>query len=394
LRIAYIAPYQGPEVIKRRPIVRNLSLAGQVKVRLIAELLNANSHEVEVISQGEVIERQLKYYPGFCEADLLRAKNPVLYASALPVKFVSGLWSGLSVLGIFRARHRVSPFDLVMIYNLKPPQVICAHYAIRRLGLPVVLEYEDGAFVDRTGRRESGILSGVYRSAARSLLKSLSGCLAVSPRLLSQTPCSIPKLLLRGVIGDEILSASQQGNAARKNRVVFSGTHFRTSGLEQLIQAWRKMALPDWELHIAGFGNMTPALQEQALGDQNIIFHGLLNREENARLLCSSLIGVNPHDISAAPGNVFPVKIIEYLAAGTHVITTPVGMVEPELEVGMTYMPDNSVDAIAATISGVIRDRRYQYNAREAVQERYSAAAVSRSLEELLQQAIGSAGRS
>jgi hypothetical protein len=56
-------------------------------------------------------------------------------------------------------------------------------------------------------------------------------------------------------------------------------------------------------------------------------------------------------------------------------------------------MPDNSVDVIAATIRSVIRDRRYQYNAQQAVQERYSPAAVSRSLEELLQQATGLAAR-
>jgi hypothetical protein len=42
---------------------------------------------------------------------------------------------------LFKARHSAAPFDLVIIYNLKGPQVVCANYAIRRLGLPVVLEY-------------------------------------------------------------------------------------------------------------------------------------------------------------------------------------------------------------------------------------------------------------
>jgi glycosyltransferase involved in cell wall biosynthesis len=393
MRIAYIAPYQGPAVVKRRPIVRNLSLAGQVKIRLIAELLRQKSHNVEVISQGEVIEHQLKYYPGFCESDPFNAKIRVYYSSALPVKFLNGLWSSLSALQIFKARHRISPFDIVLIYNLKIPQVICANYAIHRLRLPVVLEYEDGALVDRTGKPNHGLRSRFYRYTVKKLLNCISGCIAVSPLLLSQTRSSIPKLLLRGVIGDEIVNASKQENSPRKNRIVFSGTHYRTVGLEQLIRAWGTVNLPEWELHIAGLGKMTSTLQKLAQGDKSIVFHGQINREENARLLCSSKIGINPHDVSQAPGNVFPVKIIEYLAAGAHVITTPIGSLEKDLEAGITYMSDNTPAIIAATLQQVVRDRTYERTAGQAALQTYGPQAVSRSLDKLLNKVMAANSR-
>lgn len=377
-------------MVSRRPIIRNLSLAGQVKVKLIADLLSATSHEIEIISQGEVIELQLKYYPPFREPDSLTRKVRVFYASALPVRFVNGFWSGLSLLRIFKARNEISPFNLVILYNLKPPQVMCGHYAIRRLGLPVILEYEDGAFVDRTGKRDRRVLSGIHRYAARNLLRSISGCFAVSPSLLAQAPSRVPKVLLRGVIGSEITTANGRGNNCRHNRVVFSGTHYRTGGLQQLIAAWQQLRLPNWELHIAGSGNLTSTLQKQAEGNSSIVFHGCLTREENAHLLCSAKIGINPHDISLVPGNVFPLKIIEYLAAGAHTITTPAGLVEPELEAGMTYMMDNSVETIATTIASVIQDRQYENTVAPAVQEKYGLPAVSRSLETLIREVIRS----
>jgi glycosyltransferase involved in cell wall biosynthesis len=384
MRIAYIAPYQGLALVKRRPIVRNLSLAGRVKVERIAELLKRSSHDVEILSQGEVIEGRFKVYPWFADPEPFHKKIPVYYSSAFPVRLLNGLWSSLDTLRIFRARHRISPYDVVLVYNLKPPQVICAWYAIRRLHLPVILEYEDDGFLDRAGKRDSGSTAGFYLSLAKRLLGSVSGCVAVSPHLLSQVPSSRPKLLLRGVVGDEIENATKQANGSRKNWIVFSGTLFRTKGLEQLIKAWDMVGPPDWELHIAGHGEMASALERMAQSNKSIVFHGLLNREQNARFLCSAKIGINPHDLSETPGNVFAFKIIEYLAAGAHVITTPMGTLEPEIESGITYLPDNKAETIAATLKEVIQCRSYERTAAHAALQTYGPEAVSRSLARLL----------
>jgi glycosyltransferase involved in cell wall biosynthesis len=210
--------------------------------------------------------------------------------------------------------------------------------------------------------------------------------MAVSPHLLSQVPSSKPTVLLRGVVGDEIINAAYQANGSRKNWIVFSGTHSRTYGLEQLIKAWQMVELPDWELHIAGRGEMTAVLERMAHGKKSIVFHGLLNRQENAHFVCSAKIGINPNDLSDNPGHIFPLKIIEYLAAGVHVLTTPMGALEPEIERGITYLPDNRAETIAASLKQVIQSRLYERTAAEAALRSYGPAAVSRSLETLIQQ--------
>ncbi len=371
-----------------RPTLQNLALAANVKMELIAELLQLNQHDVEILSQGEVVEQRFKFYPAFRDSKPFHADVPVFYASALPIKFINGMWSSMRTLKLLKQRHRASPYDLLIIYNLKRPQVVCADYALHRLKLPVVLEYEDDAFVDIGGKAERGFRSGLFREAAQQIVNRAAGCIGVSPHLLSRTRASIPKMLLRGVVDQDILDAGEQSSAARKNWVVYSGTHYRSKGLEPLVKAWGMLNLPGWELHIAGRGELTAKLEKMAENNKTIVFHGLLNRQENARFLGSAKIGINPHDVSETPGNVFAFKIVEYLAAGAHCITTPMGELEADLEAGMTYMAENSPETIAATLKRVIGDGRYMSLATQAAQARYGPGAVAASLDRLLNQVL------
>ena len=68
----------------------NRSLSNAIKMELIASRLRASSHEVEVISQGEVVELQFKFYPAFSEAERFHSDIPVHYASALPIRRLNG----------------------------------------------------------------------------------------------------------------------------------------------------------------------------------------------------------------------------------------------------------------------------------------------------------------
>jgi glycosyltransferase involved in cell wall biosynthesis len=390
MRIAYIAPYQGAELLKRRPIVRNLSLAGNTKIELIAALLRKLSHEVEIISQGEVVDSHIRHFASFREHITSSTDVPVFYASTLPIKYLNGFWSTLQTLRLFKLRHARSPFDLVIIYNLKAPQLQCARHAIQQIGLPVVVEYEDDAFVDVQGNTEPGFRIRRHLRAAARILNLASGCIGVSPYLLTKPPSSIPKMLLRGVVDDDILRAALTPTASRKNWVVYSGTHHWSKGLEPMIKAWKMAPPKGWELHIAGRGALTATLEKLAADRKDIIFHGLLGRREYVRFLESAKIALNPHELSRRPGNVFAFKIIEYLAAGAHCITTPMGSLEPDLEAGITYLPSNAPAVISSTLHRVIASGAYTHTTPSATCTLYGPTTVSRSLDTLLTLVISS----
>jgi glycosyltransferase involved in cell wall biosynthesis len=388
MRIAYIAPYQGPTLLIRRPNARIRSLSNRIKIELIAALLHDNSHEVEIISPGEVVETAYTFYPSFSEPKRFHPDIPIHYGSVLPIRGLNGLWSNTRTLHVFKERHRAKPYDLVIIFNFKDPQIACADYAIRSLELPVILEYEDDGFVNVQGEVLDSFASRRTARAAKQLLRSLSGCMAVSPHLLSQVPSDVPTLLLRGVVGADVAKVSEQSRGTKENVVLFSGTHVESNGVAQLIEGWRGIARTDWELHITGYGRLTESLRRMAGDVQGIVFHGLVSRPELVRLVCSAKICINPHQVSRTPGNVFAFKIIEYLAAGAHVITTSMGALEHALETGITYMPDNSPKAIATTIQRVIKERVYERTAMEAAQQMYGSASVSKSLDTLLKQVL------
>jgi hypothetical protein len=387
MRIAYIAPYKGPTLIKQRPVVKNLSLSNTIKIELIAQLLRSRSHEVDIISLGEVVESHCRLYPAFYETQLFHPEISIYYSSVLPIRFLNALWSSISMLRFFKKEHRTSPYDIAIIFNMTRPHITCANYAIR-LGLPVILEYEDDSFVNVAGEVESGFLTKFHHQACTGVLRKVSGGMAVSPQLLSQLPPGVPKLLLRGVLGDDIVKASEQTNGAKKNWVLFSGTHIKSNGVGELIQAWGAAKISDWELHITGHGQTTDELKQMAAKIQGIVFHGLVSREELVHLLSSAKICINPHAVSKTPGNVFAFKIIEYLGAGAHVITTPMGTLEREVESGITYVPDNSPPTIAAALQYVIRTGRWEHTAARSVRAKHGPAAAADSLDALLQRVV------
>jgi glycosyltransferase involved in cell wall biosynthesis len=341
-----------------------------------------------VISQGEVSENEFKFYPSLSESERFHRDIPIYYASALPIRRLNGLWSSLQTLQLFKARHRAAPFNLVVIFNLKEPQVTCAKYAILRLGLPVILEYEDDRFVDVEGELTRGIFSRIRDRSCKEVLKMVSGCIAVSPELLSQVPGSAPKMLLRGVAGHDIIEANKQANGAKRNWVLFSGTHIENNGVAQLIDAWRLAPIAGWELHITGKGVLTDSLREMAKNVPGVTFHGLVSRQELVKLMCSARICVNPYVLSRKPGNLFAFKVIEYLSAGAHCVTTPMGSLEQGIEHGVTYLLDNAPATIAATLKKVIEERHYERSVAGVVQEVYGATAVAKRLDQFLKQQV------
>jgi glycosyltransferase involved in cell wall biosynthesis len=382
MRIAYITPYQGPTLVKRRPIIRNRSMSNRIKIELIASLLR-KANDVELFSQGEVVDHALTFYPWFTEPERFHPDIPVYYSSILPIRRLNGLWSNASTLRLFKQRHQAKPFDLVIVFNMKGPEIACANYALG-LGIPVIVEYEDDVFVDVLGTQVDDFSSRRSRRAAAELLARASGCIGVSPHLLTQVPAETPKLLLRGVVGNDIVAGGEARRGGKENIVMFSGTHTFSNGVEELIQAWREVNLPDWKLHITGFGKLTDSLRKMAEDVPGVVFHGLVSREQLVELMTSTKICINPHTLSQTPGNVFAFKIIEYLAAGAHVVTTPMGALEKEVEAGITYIPNNEPKTIVKSLRTLVDREDWKREARRFVIATYGEAATAEKLAALI----------
>ena len=390
MRIAYLTPYKGPGLLERRPSIRNLSLSNKVKIELVCQALLAKGHQVKIISQGEVDRYQAKFYGAFQEPKPFRPDVSTYYISSLPVRFLTGLWAQWQSVKALKALHRRSPFDLMILFNMRPGHNACAAYA-GRLRLPFILEYEDDAFVDVYGRAAGGFRARRQREACLNTLRLAAGGIGVSPHLLSQFRAEVPKLLLRGVVSDDIAGTGEPVSV-KKNWIVYTGTHNAANGIGELIQAFGRVNAPGWELHICGHGEKTPQFKELAAQAPGVVFHGMLDRPALVEVLRSARLCVNAQALSQTPGNVFPFKVVEYLAAGAHVLSTPMGELEKDLAPAVSYMADNQPQTIAAALQTLIQSGAWQRTAAPAARAVYGLPAVAESLDRLLRQVAGTRG--
>lgn len=377
MNIAYVAGYQSEFLIEKRNLKRNRALAASKKIGMIAEALAVKNHKVQIFSTGPVRENSLIFYPKFTQ--LIKNTIKVHFASALDMPFFSIIWSIFSLLFVFREECRKEKFNAIIIYNVGLPEITCAYYALLRYKTPIVLEYEDSAVVNRMGKKS--IKTFIWMNYAKKLLNNLSACIAPSPYLLESINCQY-KLLVRGIFENNVFTKAKEN---KKKQIVFAGTLSKSKGILELLDAWSLVNIPDWTLHIAGTGPLKEIVALKVSSMNNAVYHGFIAEEDLVSLLTTSAICINPHKVSENPGNVFAFKIIEYIAAGAHIITTPMGAVEKEIENYITYIESYSVTSIAETIEMVINKKMYTKINPEYVYNQYSLEAVASRLNEMLE---------
>lgn len=158
-------------------------------------------------------------------------------------------------------------------------------------------------------------------------------------------------------------------------RIIFLGQIGTRKGVPELIQALatEKVHALDWTCTIAGNGDIATYLEEVnrlALNDR-VTFPGWLDKGVTKHLLEKSDILVLP---SHQEG--LPMAVLEGIAHGLIVITTPVGAIDEIIEDGVSglLIPPGNSSALAEAICRVLNDsdlrRRLSEGARKRFEEK------------------------
>jgi glycosyltransferase involved in cell wall biosynthesis len=384
MRIAYCAGFQGPELIRQRTIQRNRALAGTQKILYVVRLLEAKGHEVAVFSNGVPAERSLHVYPAFYES--IGASSRVYYPVCLDAPAANILTAYFSLLPLFVKHHRRNKFDCMIIYNMGLVEIRCALYASTILKLPVLLEYEDNACFHADGH--ATLIDRYRRYWVNRLAPRLNGCFAASNSLFEGIPTD-NRYLLRGILDNDLITQHRNGKAKKEKIMLFTGSLMSLKNIENLIEAWKSLQPLQWQLHITGTGQLDNYVRQASASLPSIVFHGLVDRKKLNELLCKAAICVNPNCISTSVGNIFPFKIVEYLAGGGHVLSTTIEDVGPELAKGITMIDSDDVSSLAQGMLGCINRVPNLPEASAAAQAAYNQATVADNLEKLLRAAVG-----
>ena len=392
MRILFIGAYQGPEVISRRRIVRNRSLAGTTKMHAIAEALMSLGHEVVFYSSGRPAERTWRAFPPMTEDVEVPAGGSfrVQYGAAVDQLGVGNLVSILEMLNRVPrmcARYR---FHAAIVYNLQTDSVLGALYCRWLSNIPVILEYEDAATAVRHGKPPWW--KRIFHLSEWAMSRTAGGIYAPSPELAERLGIE-NRLVMPGAIGDDIVAAAENRTEhlqpGQKLRLLYAGGLSPSKGVDILMDAVERVdhAL---EVHICGRGPMADEISRRCRESRHdATFHGQVPRETLVKLLASADICVNPHRTKwHSEGTLWPFKVVEYLAACGVVVSARTGRIEPEMERRLTIFEDDDPELLARAIRDVIDN--WAAHRKEAPQrmrwatERWGAEGVGRALETLI----------
>ena len=101
-------------------------------------------------------------------------------------------------------------------------------------------------------------------------------------------------------------------------QILYTGTLARRYGIMNLLHAFNKMQVANIKLVICGSGDCESEILKAAYSNPNIIFKGLIEREQILLLQRQATLLVNPRTSEGAFTKYsFPSKTMEYLASGT-----------------------------------------------------------------------------
>ena len=335
MKIIYVNSYQCPDVIAQRLMQRNRAVGGSRKIDLISRLLQSHGHEVTILSSGIPAERSGRWYNAFESTSAVTSKERgprVLYASGLDIKYLNHFVAVLSAFSLIKLESLTMEFDMMLIYNIDEfTMSIASYYWYRIKKIPLVLEYEDG--VNVSGRGSSLFRQYFWQKMEDWLRSRLSGAICVNHNLAHRLS-SPNTYILPGVVDDDLCSRTKFRKPPLSGTppylAVYSGSLTAGKGA-QLIPAIAREFKGRIHFVITGTGPLYAELADEARkSGGNVDVLGYVERDSLNQLMTSADFLLNPHEEELS-GEISPFKLVEYLAAGSIVLTTNVGDVQNDL---------------------------------------------------------------
>jgi len=188
------------------------------------------------------------------------------------------------------------------------------------------------------------------------------------------------------------------GLGERDQVVVFIGTLFEFSGLDGFIRQFPEVIkqIPEAKLLIVGDGPQRPKLEGiiTELGLQRqVTITGFQPYQTMPQYINLAAICINPFLITEATRNIFPGKIVQYLACGKAVIATSlpgmIAVIAGEHQ-GVVYA-NNHGDMVAEVLSllkSTERRQQLEYAGLNYVRQVHSYEGIARQLESRLEEVI------
>jgi glycosyltransferase involved in cell wall biosynthesis len=217
--------------------------------------------------------------------------------------------------------------DVIWCYNAYAFEMRSARYGKARYGSKVILEFEDWHFSRKSYYDPKAILDWIFW---RRAVSSIAYCFAVNEWLKKiMAKHNVSCDLLPGILMDEILQLKDTFPPFRRKNTLGTVRCGYFGGLSTEKGAGRILDLMQLSVDkklciewcVSGKGELeSDFLKLSKKFPHSFKFFGLVSDSELSKLVGSVDVIINPHD--EMPG-VFPFKVLESVASGRLVISTP-----------------------------------------------------------------------
>jgi len=324
------------------------------EIHTLAELLALRGHNVYAIDYGR--EQRNSLVSGYQEMDIARvypqAKVHLIRPPFLKIPVIGRLGYGLYIYVVYRKVLREKKIDAVILYSA-PTNGVQLILAAKRLEIPVVFRS-----IDVLHKLVVKPLALPTKMAEKWVYRHVDRILTITPALsryvvkLGANPAKVGILPL-GIALDllpEPLRATRDSlwgkTGGKYHTMVFAGTLPLFSGLDDLLSRMPDLIarIPGLRLLIVGDGvqrlKLEQMIQELGLGEQ-VKITGMVPHEDVPKWIAQADIGVLTFSASGVTRDIFPTKVLQYMACRKPVVANPLpGLVEYGLgeEQGVVYV--------------------------------------------------------
>lgn len=165
-----------------------------------------------------------------------------------------------------------------------------------------------------------------------------------------------------GIISDmqlkEYASVNQRTVHDNLFHIVYTGRLTKPEGVIDLINAVNELGDDEIVLEIAGGGEAEAEVVEASRNNKNIVFHGLLSRNEVIALQCRADLFVLPRLPEEYTNYSFPSKLCEYIVAGKPILTRPLPCFDREVRKSFILFEDSNNSSLVEHLRNTIYDVR------------------------------------
>ena len=352
------------------------------EIHNLAEILSARNHNVYAIDYEDSWKRK-----GFFDLGNFKTKGFEGVSRAVPGSSISLIHPGfIKIPGISRISASFNHYfeiqktikekniDVIMLYSVPTNGLQVVHLA-RKSGIPVVFRSID--ILHRLVRNP--VLSSATRYLEKKVYSRVDAILAITPNhsryVISLGAAESKVRLLYMPIDTSLFHPSvdcskvrqKWGFAEKEKVIVFIGTLFEFSGLDAFIRQFPRVIerIPEAKLLIVGDGPQRKKLERiiAELGLENrVIITGFQPYQTMPQYISLATVCINAFLNTDKTRDIFPGKIIQYIACGKLAIVTPLLGIKcliPDESKGVIYA-DTAADMAAKVADLLASDERRQ----------------------------------